>query len=373
MEGKRVINKDKLKVFFITPVPVEGAGCRFRLEQYRAYLKSHGIESVLSPFYSTGFYRIVYQKRRQLLKIYYFTVSIIRRIIDLFRASRYDIIYIYRESLPICGPLFENAVKKMKKRIIYDFDDAVFLPNASSANKFIEKLREPGNAAHIIKISDLVIAGNDYLRDYALKFADRRNVNVIPTAIDTDIYTPKETKKDKDVVIGWIGTQTTIPYLSDIIPVYKEIINKYDNVYFHFVGHWSEKEEHPRFIYKEWSLENELNLLKEFDIGVMPMPDDLWTRGKCGFKAILYMSMGIPPVASPVGVNKEIIDDGYNGFLAGNSREWLEKLSVLIEDESKRLAMGKNAREKAINYYSFRVNAPKMLNSILRVKGEGTI
>ncbi|MBM3252135.1 MAG: glycosyltransferase family 4 protein, partial [Candidatus Omnitrophica bacterium] len=246
-----------------------------------------------------------------------------------------------------------------------DFDDAIFLASSSLPNSFIERFKNPDKIGRVIKMSEYVIAGNGYLANFALKF--NRKVTVIPTCIDTDKYYPQAKNGLDKIVIGWIGSITTLKFVDLIEEVFRELSIKFSNLWLKTVGGSIQIKGVPNVICKPWSEKDEIEDLKSFDIGIMPMPDNEWTRGKCGFKAILYMSMGIPCVCSAVGVNKEIITDGINGFLANTEDDWLEKLSLLIKDYDLRKNIGLAGRKTIEEKYSLRVNAPRFLEVMQRV------
>ena len=353
-----------MKILFISPVPVEGAGCRFRIYQYFPHLRKHNIKASLSPFLFSSYFKIVYKPGKFLSKTVYFFLSTLKRLYDLIRASGYDIIYIYRESYPIGPPVFEYILHFIGKSIICDFDDAIFLPNTSKVNWFLTLLRPRPNIDKIIRLSDCVIVGNDYLKEYALKF--HKNVFVLPTVVDTNKYVPATENKHnlkKKVVIGWIGSPTTQIYIKAFIPIFRKLREKYKNILLKIVGgdFASTEDLTDNVIIQKWFLQKELQELQSFDIGIMPIPDNNWTKGKCGFKAILYMSAGVPVVCSKVGANCEIVQDGVNGFLASNEEEWIKKLSILIESPSLRANIALTGRKTAEEKYSVKENTPKFL------------
>lgn len=353
-----------MKIIFIVPYPTEGASNRFRVEQYLPVLKANGISCKVRSFMTRKFYKIIYRRGFYFLKTVYFLACAFNRILDIVRALKYDVVFIHREAFPLGSPVFESILARLGKPIIYDFDDAIFLPNASPSNNFVERLKCPEKVAGIFKMSRFIIAGNSYLADFAARH--NKNVITIPTPIDTDRYIAfrREAANRKKLVIGWIGSVTTAEFLNVLRGVFKMLCEKYPYVEFQIIGGKFHIDGLPNIINKEWALDKELEYLQGFDIGIMPIPDNDWARGKCGFKAILYMSMGIPCVCSPVGINKEIIRDNFNGFLAGSDTEWLEKLSSLIEDESLRARIGKAGRTVAEEKYSVKVNAAKFLSVI---------
>ena len=359
-----------MKILFISPVPIEGAGCRFRIYQYFPHLGEHNIKVNLSPFLFSSYFKIVYKPGKFFFKTVYFFLSTLKRLYDLIRASSYDIIFIYRESYPIGPPVFEYILHFIGKSIICDFDDAIFLPNTSKVNWFLSLLRRRPNIDKIIRLSDCIIAGNDYLKEYALKF--NKNVFMLPTVVDTNNYVPAIENKhnaNEKVVIGWIGSPTTQSYIKTFIPIFRKLREKYKNILLKIVGGDFTYTEYlaDNIIIQKWFLQKELKELQSFDIGIMPMPDSNWTKGKCGFKAILYMSVGIPVVCSKVGVNSEIVQDGVNGFLASNKEEWIKKLSILIENPGLRANFALRGRKTADEKYSVKVNAPKFLEILQSV------
>ena len=350
-----------MRVLFWVPYPTKGASNRYRVQQYLPYLKNTGIKYALRPFWSSTAYNMLYKKSRYIQKAFFFILGSVVRFFGLFEALRYDIVFIHREAYPVGPVFFENILYMLKKPIIFDFDDAIFLPPPSRPNEFIEKLKRPDNVSRIIKMSAHVIAGNRYLSEFASRHS--RSVSVIPTPIDTDVYHPGPVRGDNGrVILGWMGSVTSLPLLESMKNIFIRLSDKFNNVGFKIVGGDFSIEGLSNVASKEWSSKEEMDDLKGFDIGIMPMPDSEWTKGKCGFKAILYMSMGIPCICSPVGMNKEIITDGINGFFASTEDEWVEKLSLLIKDSQLRNRLGAAGRETVEQRYSLNTNAPKFLD-----------
>ena len=354
-----------MRILFWVPYPHEGASNRFRIEQYLPYLKREDIEFTLHPFWNSAAFKVLYERGNYFKKIFFFLLGLGSRFLDIFQMHKYDIVFIHREAFPLGNCFFESVPGFFKKPIIFDFDDAIFLPFSSPQNNFIEKFKKPEKVATILKLSDRVIAGNDYLAEFALRY--NRNVSVISTPVESDKFYPIAGDAQERVVIGWIGSVTTSDFLNGMKGVFIALSKKYSNVEFKIVGGNLSIGNLPNITSKPWVLEQEVGNLRSFDIGIMPMPDNEWTRGKCGFKAILYMSMGIPSVCSPVGMNREIITDGVNGFLAAGEGQWIEKLSSLIEDPGLRRKMGLAARKTVEEKYSVKVNAPKFLKVIKEV------
>jgi len=353
-----------MKILFITPYSSEGASNRYRVEQYLPYLRKDGFDYHISSFVSSEFYKIIYKKGHIFQKAYYFLKSFLERISNIITLHRYDIVFIHREACPFGPPLFEWLIYKAKKPIIFDFDDAIFLENFNPVNSFYRFLKFPSKTKHIIRMSKAVIVANRFLKEYADKF--NKNVYVIPTCVDTEKF--NVSKKNNDpLVIGWVGSPTTAPYLDIIFHVMRRLSRKYDFI-FKIVGAGED------IFIKEvkvenfaWQLSREAEDFKSMNIGIYPVSDTLWACGKAGFKAIQYMSVGAPVVASPVGMIKEIIQDGVNGFLAGTEDEWVEKISRLIEEPGLKEKIGLAARETAENKFSVKVNVPKYLQIFYKV------
>jgi len=284
-------------------------------------------------------------------------VSSLNRLLDLVRSRRFDRIVVHREAFPLGPPVLEWFLSRLRIPIIYDFDDAIWQRNTSGANRPLQFLKCPGKVATIIRLSRQVIAGNGYLRDYALQHNPR--VTVIPTPVDTDRFHPASRAGGEGVTLGWIGSHSSAPYLRMLDPVLPYLAKQYDFRLKVVGGEYYNA--HPSVSNHEWRLDREVEDLQSFDIGLMPMPDNEWTHGKCAFKALQYMAVGIPVICSPVGMNSEVVQDGVNGFLADSEAEWFEKLSLLIEDRGLREAMGRRGRAAVEERYSVKANFPKFL------------
>jgi glycosyltransferase involved in cell wall biosynthesis len=362
-----------IRVLALSPIPEEGAGCRFRIAQFIPYLQSEGIEVTLRSLFTADFFRLVYKPGHYFRKAVTFAGLSIKRLDSLRDASRFDAILIYREIFPI-GPALIERLLGLRRRppVVFDFDDAIFLPSVSDANRLIGALKQPGKVATIIRHSGHVIAGNDYLASYARKFNGA--VTVIPTCVDTTKFVPSPglfssngPNRSRDLVVGWIGSPTTAFYLRQLEHVLRRVRERHP---FHLrlsgtgepldvAGVTTEN--------AEWTLDREVELFNTCDVGVYPLLDDDWSKGKCGFKAIEFMACGVPVVAAAVGVNREIIEDGVNGFLASTEDEWVEKLGRLLADRDLRLRFGQAGRRTVEARYSLRVHAPTLANTISNV------
>ena len=345
------------KILFIASHRKDRApGQRFRFEQYMDFLSRNGFPNELSYLVSEVDDKVLYTRKNYHKKYLFSLRSLAKRRADLKRLDEFDIVFIFREALMTRSTFFENAAKAKGKKIVFDFDDAIWLMNISDANKLFSFMKKPGKTKALISLSDMIFAGNQYLAEYAAQF--NKNVKIIPTTIDTDEYKPGEKKPKDKITIGWSGSITTIQHFEYALPFLRELKARYGNkIEILVIGDKSYRNEELNITGKPWKKETELSDLAQIDIGIMPLPDDEWAKGKCGLKGLQYMALAIPTIMSPVGVNTEIIQDGENGFLATTPQEWVEKLSRLIEDETLRTQLGEAGRKTVEDKYS--VNALK--------------
>ncbi len=276
----------------------------------------------------------------------------LKRLRQALATGSYDIVFVQREATQLGTAAFEAAVARSSAKLVFDFDDAIWFANSSDANRRFAWLKSPDKVAAIIGHSDLVLAGNRYLADYAGRFAD--NVRILPTTIDTAGYQREPRAGDPDrICVGWSGSVTTIQHLELALPVFRALRERFgERVYFKVIGDPRYRNDELGITGVPWTAESEVRELSEFDIGVMPLPEDEWAKGKCGLKGLQYMALEIPTIMSPVGVNSEIVDDGVNGYLATGLDEWMAKLAQLIESPERRRALGATARETVEREYS---------------------
>lgn len=355
----------KLRLLALSPVPPEGAGCRFRVMQYIPALEQAGFSVTVAPFFDAAFFDLVYRPGHHTQKLVAFLRQSVRRLRLLLSRDRFDAYFVYREAYPFGPPFFETVLSHAGGRpLIYDFDDAIFLSNSSEANRFASALKYPQKVPAIIRRSALVLAGNDYLADYARRFS--ASVAVVPTCVDTNVFVPRTTPRPAGapLVLGWIGTPTTAAYLKSLSASLCRLSALHD-----FEVRVSGSGRTVQFpgvktVNQPWSLDREVELFNTCDVGVYPLTDDEWAKGKCGFKAIQFMACGVPVVAAAVGVNKEIIQDGVNGFLASSEGEWDRKIGLLLGDAGLRARFGAAGRKTIEERYSLAVNAPKLVTLV---------
>lgn len=345
------------RVLFIVPYPTGKAPSqRFRFEQYITDLNNRGISCTTIPFLDESTWEILYLEGRYLVKALSIIKGLFKRFFLLFGLSSYDYIFIHREASPIGPPFFEFISSKLLgKKIIYDFDDAIWIPNFSEANSFFSFLKGYRNVKHICKWAYRISCGNNFLCEYALQY----NSNVVynPTTIDTiHHHNIMQEHKNALLVIGWTGSHSTIRYLYKLIPILSRLEKEF-RFEFRVISDIEPEIELNSFRFKKWNKSTEIEDLSAFNIGIMPLEDDKWAKGKCGFKALQYMALGIPAVVSPVGVNMQIVDDGINGFICSTDEEWETAFRKLLVNRELLQRMGAETRSKIEQNYSVKSNA----------------
>jgi glycosyltransferase involved in cell wall biosynthesis len=353
-----------MKILFLVPYPVgESPSQRFRFEQYFDLLKKNGIEFSVESFWSLAAWKILYKPGKGLAKAIWLKIGFWMRFWHVIKCLGYDWVFIHRECAPIGPPVFEFLIAKVfRKKIIYDFDDAIWLPNTSEENKLVSWFKFHGKVKSICRWSYRVSCGNAWLADFARQFNSQVVVN--PTTIDTEnLHNPDLfplRKQNEKVVIGWTGTHSTLPYLNELIPVLQRLEKKFP-IIIRIISNKNPALPHQSFEFIPWKKETEIQDLIAFDIGLMPLTDDAWAKGKCGFKALQYMALEIPCVASPVGVNTSIINHTVNGYLCQSPREWEQILEKLITEKEQRNRVGKSGRQTVAENFSVLSNTSVFL------------
>jgi glycosyltransferase involved in cell wall biosynthesis len=343
------------KIAFITPYPYNRApGQRFRFEQYLPALQQKEYTIHYFSFLSANAYANFYRQGYTLYKLMCIAVGFLKRIKHLFYILNTEYVFVFREAAPLGPPFIEWVIAKiLQKKIIYDFDDAIWLTDNIKESFIERKIRWRTKVGSICKWSYRISCGNEYLCAFARKY--NSSVTYLPTTIDTEgLHKPKTIKKTikNKVTIGWTGSHSTLKYLKFIEPTLTKLENEYPQIEILIIANHKPNLNLNSFKFLPWQLETEAEDLAKIDIGIMPLPDDEWTKGKCGFKALQYMALQIPTVASPVGVNTSIIDHGVNGFLASDQNGWLIQLERLILDKELREKIGTEGRKKVIANYS---------------------
>jgi glycosyltransferase involved in cell wall biosynthesis len=373
-----------MRVLFLTPNPIEAANTRYRIYQFLPYLKSRGIECEVAPFISSELFHDLYMRGRIVRKMAGMTRSVLGRLADVAQAGRVDVVYVSREAMLFGPPVIERLISKVARcPMVFDFDDAIFVSYVSPTyGRFASWMKSPTKLSRILAMSSRVIAGNEYLASYARRH--NRLVTILPTVVDTEMFAgadplrrPRVANAGKDAcaprnpVIGWIGSHSTAQYL-DLIATALERLARRRRFVFRVIGAGCDVnipgvdvENRP------WDMATEVRDFQELDIGVYPIRDDEWARGKCAFKAIQYMAAGAPCISSPVGMTTEVIKNGVNGFLAGSTEEWVSCLDLLLEDGSLREKLAREGRITVEEKYSLRTHAPRLANVLEEAANDG--
>jgi glycosyltransferase involved in cell wall biosynthesis len=384
------------KILFLTQSPIEGPASRVRVYQYLPYLKQHGFDATVLSALPSAWFKKYYTDATLSGKLAFFGRMFFRRINHLLKLKEYDAMFLQREVIPYFPPFFEKVIRKKAKRLIFDFDDAIY--HSRTRGRLGEYNKK--KIGTIISWCDYVIAGNEHLASFARAY--HSEVHVIPSGIDTEKYVPDakhqslyeaqagsirhsmnsqassgtgapapestrmhgrqsvELRSPKPVIV-WMGTPSSMMYLK-ILERPLEELHSHHSFIFRVIG------ANPGFFSKvpleciPWELGSEVRQLQTADIGIMPLFDGERERGKCGYKLLQYMACGLPVVASPVGVNQDIVKEGINGFLAGNEEHWKEKLTLLLGDQELKFTLGQQGRKDVETKYSIHQTLPKLLS-----------
>lgn len=336
-----------MKVLYLTKYSRNGASSRLRSYQYFPFLEAKGIAVTVSPFFDEAYLINLYcgksTSKSKLIKFY------LKRFFRLFSIYKYDRIVIEKELFPYFFSWFEKILWMLQVKYIVDYDDAIFHNYDLSTNKLISFLLK-NKINYVMQYSSCVIAGNSYLAKRA-KVSGANKIVLLPTVINIDLYKTKNNYANAKIVIGWIGSPSSFKYIKNNKAVFSKLLQN-KNVELHIIGATADLGLGTNVKYLKWSEESEVASISQFDIGIMPLENTPWELGKCSYKLIQYMGCGVPVVASAVGMNKEVVDEGINGFLVQSEEEWLTRLNELIDDCALREALGKKGRIKVEAEYS---------------------
>jgi glycosyltransferase involved in cell wall biosynthesis len=347
---------EPLRVCGLVPYPLDRAPSqRFRLEQWRPLLEAQGIRLDLVPFADEDLMSVLHKPGRPAAKALGSLSALWRRLGLLPGLRAYDAVVVHR-AVCLWGPaVLERVIARLRAPLIFDFDDAIYMLHTTAANRRWGWLKFPGKTGTICRLSRHVVAGNEYLAAYARGYNTR--VSIVPTSIDTDAYRPVAAPpRESRVVLGWTGSSTSQTHLEAFAPVLRSLASRREVT----VRVCSDREPSlpgvPRVQWQPWSADvgAEVAELARYDVGIMPVPDDAFSRGKCALKALQYMAMGVATVCSPVGANRDLIRHGANGLLATTPEEWLAALESLIDDPSLRRRLGQAGRQTVVDGYSAR-------------------
>ncbi len=356
-----------MKVLLLPYAPISNASARYRIYKLVPYLEQEGhlckIQSPMSDKLFRLFYKILNGGARNViaaelhaclrLSILWLVVCP-RRLWSIWRWGKWCDVAVVQREMFMPGITFpEKALRKRVRKFIWDYDDALYSATWSRGTRHVDT---------VISIADSVIAGNDLLAGYSV--SKGKHTIVMPTCVDFERYTAKDySEVSASVTIGWVGNPYNLRHISVALPALQYLSGKYPEVLIRIITDGQQIElPRVRVEFRKWALEKEIEDLREFDIAIMPLIDDEYTRGKCGFKLIQYMAIGLPTVSSPVGVNSRIVRHGENGLLAGDAEKWKTCLERLVVDRLCRANLGNAARRTIERDYSLSKNAKKVMD-----------
>lgn len=345
-----------MKVLALASYPVEAAATRFRLQQFVAPLRQRGITMTVHPFLNAKVFKQLYKRESWPTTAVGLLTASLGRLTDLISVSRADLILIQREAMMFGPPLFEWLSRRALGRpMVLDLDDATYVSYTSPTYGVVAKtLKWPGKTDDLIEWASVVICGNSSIASYVA--GKGTQARIIPTVVDTDVFRPAPRAQGPGpVVMGWIGSHSAFPYLQSIFPVLGDLGKKYD-LRLKVVGAGPRDFDVPGVTVENlpWSLEREVADFQSIHIGLYPIDETLysgWGAGKSGFKAIQYLAVGVPYVATPVGGSSEIGEEGITHMFARTESEWYGALEELIVNEERRHEMGDAGRRHAIEHY----------------------
>lgn len=350
-----------MHILFLVPYPPGKAPSqRFRFEQYLHFLTEAGHTYQLESFISEETWAILYKPGHTLTKALGILGGFLRRFLLLFSVPKADFVFIHREASPIGPPIFEWIIAKvLGKRVIYDFDDAIWIPNTSAANSIVAGVKWHHKVGSICRWAYKVSCGNSYLRDYARQFNPNAIVN--PTTIDTvHLHNEVKDQRTDQLVIGWTGTHSTMKYLEQVVPVLAQLEQHY-NFEFRVISNQEPQLPLRSLGFRPWRKDTEIADLLTFNVGLMPLEDDPWAKGKCAFKALQYMALGVPALVSPVGMNSEVVTEGVDGYICATPEQWYNGLEKLLRDHELRTRFGQAARATIEARFSVLANRDNFL------------
>jgi glycosyltransferase involved in cell wall biosynthesis len=346
-----------MKVLYFSKTSEIGPSSRYRIYQYLPHLRSCEVSIAVKPLFGPAYFRLLAWQAvwlKILAKFVYVSARFLKRGLDLLSIGPVDLIVIEGQLFPYMGPTAEWLLTKRYK-VVVELDDAIYLT-----------YRHSRKIPALLRLSSGAIVGNRTLAEYAGAYTP--NICVIPTVVDTDRFYPMNTRDwrmtsdDRPLIIVWIGLDYNVSFLDLLVPAFQRL-QKNHRVIVRIISSRPYSLSGVTTEFRPWSFNTEVADLQTSDIGVMPLPDMEWTRGKCGLKLLQYMAVGIPCVASPVGVNRDIISDGHNGFLAATDEEWYARLIALCRDPAMRSEIGRAGRNTVEADYSLKTWAPKLADA----------
>lgn len=346
-----------LRVLALVPYPLGIAPAqRYRIEQWAPHLKARGIEVTFEPYASEATRAVLFQSGHVARKAALVIRDALAQVTRVLSPRSHDVVLVCREA-SLIGPAWYERFASWQRPLVFDFDDAVWLPQEGSVNQNWSFLRTHGKSASLCRIATNVVAGNAYLAEYGRRYSER--VQIVPSTVDLAVYgAPRTHSNASTPVIGWIGSHSTVEYLQARLPALAAASRR-RRFRLLVVGASIASVPDLDVECRPWRAATEANDLREMDLGLMPLPDNEWSRGKCAMKAIQYLAMGIPVIASPVGAALDVVVPGETGLLAASDEEWTDRVLRLLENAEERNRAGRVGRMLVEKTYAAEVQAQR--------------
>lgn len=362
------MNSNKRKrILVVCPHPENVVpGQRLKYEQYFEHWRANGFDVDVAPFFSDRMQSILYTKSNTLEKMGWVIWGYIQRILLLFSLRKYDVVYIFLWVTPFGPSVLERLFCWVNPHVVYDIDDAIFLKANSLVNRYVDWMKGRNKPFFLMKAAQHVVTCTPYLTEVAERY--NKKVTDISSTINTETYIPVNAYHNNDeLILGWSGSHSTAQFLHLLTPVLQELSKRRP---FKLVvmgdAHFTMEGVNVEAL--AWTAEREVPTLQRFDIGLYPLPlDNDWVLGKSGLKALQYMAVGVPVIATAIGTNFRIMVDGENGFLVTTENEWLARLEELMDNPALRKRIGLAGRDNVEAHYSIHANAPVYLDILQRV------
>jgi glycosyltransferase involved in cell wall biosynthesis len=375
MTGAAEQSGRRRRILVLCPFPYGvAAGQRLKYEQYFDDWRAAGYDIEMSPFMDRAMWDIVYKPGHYPAKVLGTLRGYVRRLADLTRIRRYDLIYVFMWVTPFGTSLMERLVRRLARRMVVDVEDNVVIAGAGAGqhhvNPIARFLKGPGKARYLIRKADHVITSSPFLNDTCRLLNERGAATYITSSVATDRFLPATPySNDQPVTIGWTGTFSSKVYLDLLRPVFTRLAERVP-FRLRVIGNFDYALPGVDLEVVQWSAEKEVEDLQRLDIGVYPLPLDDWVLGKSGLKAIQYMAFGLPTVATEVGTTPRIIRSGENGILVKTDDEWLDALERLVRNPDLRRRLGEQARHDAVANYSTKAVAAEYRRVLAQALGQ---
>jgi glycosyltransferase involved in cell wall biosynthesis len=359
-----------MKVLFLTKYPPDGASSRYRVYQYLPFLDAAGIGYHVQPFMSPAMYALVNAPGRRLRKAGHSLAALLRRLAQLWRCGRYDLVFLQREALPLGPPLMERLLRRWRIPTIFDYDDALFIVKASTHNSFVDRFKSGARTEEVFGLVDCVLAGNDWLRERAAAHGAAARTLHVAEDLQRCMRRPPH-RNAETLTLGWLGSPSTEKYLDLLREPLRALCRRHPQLRLLVVGGGAFTDAQIPVEHLRWDYASEIAHLHRFDIGLMPLPLEEWSLGKSGGKARTYMAAGVPAVCTRIGFNTELIRHGETGLLVREPGEWEAALEALIADAGLRERIAAAARHEVEQRYSLQQLGPQFVDILREVAHRG--